>query len=100
MNTNEKVIPVFVCTTKLDEHALSVSERLGVRIIDSIPFTRDYPMIKCNINSRGEKIYHLPFDQMYDKVKINKEGEFYARTVIEAEEKGFRRAFRWRGEQE
>jgi hypothetical protein len=28
-------------------------------------------MIKCNISKRsGEKIYHLPFDQQYDKVKI------------------------------
>jgi hypothetical protein len=45
-----------------------------------------------------EKIYHLPFDQQYDRTKIIKsKGEFYAKTVIEAELRGFRRAHRWRG---
>jgi hypothetical protein len=53
-------------------------------------------MIKCNINqSSKEKIYHLPFDQQYDRTKIiPSSGEFYAATVAEAEKKGFRRAFR------
>jgi hypothetical protein len=56
-------------------------------------------MVKCNINPQtGEKIYHLPFDQQYDRVMIgNVEGEFYAETVAEAESRGFRRAFRWMG---
>ena len=56
-------------------------------------------MIKCNINPRTkEKIYHLPFDQQYDKIIIgNNSGEFYAKTVKEARKKGFRRAFRYRG---
>jgi hypothetical protein len=48
----------------------------------------------------GENIYHLPFDQMYDATVVHTErGEFYARTVEEAEQAGFRRAFRWRGGQ-
>lgn len=47
----------------------------------------------------GGKIYHLPFDQQYDKVKIEKnKGEFYCSTVQEAEKAGFRRAYRWKGE--
>jgi hypothetical protein len=56
-------------------------------------------MIKCNINQgTKEKIYHLPFDQQYDRTKILPElGEFYADTTAEAEEKGFRRAFRFSG---
>ena len=57
-----------------------------------------YPMIKCNISSNGNKIYHLPFDQQYDKTLIRNVGECYVSTVKEAEEKGFRRAFRWKGE--
>ena len=52
---------------------------------------------QCNIGKQGEKIYHLPFDQQYDKILIDKQGEFFAHTVKEAEEKGFRRAFRWSG---
>ncbi|MEY3495804.1 MAG: hypothetical protein RJA80_26 [Actinomycetota bacterium] len=31
---------------------------------------KQYPVIKCNIASNGEKIYHLPFDQQYDKTLI------------------------------
>ena len=56
-------------------------------------------MIKCNINpASNTKIYHLPFDQQYDKIKVgDQEGELYALTVKEAEKLGFRRAFRWRG---
>ena len=60
----------------------------------------DYTCIKCNIgrDMYGEtKIYHLPFDQQYDSTKISKKGEFYAMTVAEAEEAGFRRAFKWFG---
>ena len=58
-----------------------------------------YPVIKCNINqSTHEHIYHLPFDQQYDHCVISKEqGEFYALTVQEAEDAGFRRAKRWKG---
>ena len=58
----------------------------------------DYPCIKCNINYNDygiSKIYHLPFDQKYDVTKITNKGEFYAMTVQEAEEAGFRRAFKW-----
>jgi hypothetical protein len=56
-------------------------------------------MVKCNINpGNGERIYHLPFDQQYDRVIVgDQDGEFYASTVAEAEAAGFRRALRWRG---
>lgn len=54
-------------------------------------------MIKCNISKDGEKIYHLPFDQQYDRVSIaNKKGACYVATVAEAEEQGFRRAYKWK----
>lgn len=43
----------------------------------------------------NERIYHLPFDQQYDRTKIIPAlGECYVRTVSEAESLGFRRAFR------
>lgn len=53
----------------------------------------EFPRIKCNING-ASKIYHLPFDQQYDRTEIKNAGEFYAWTVKEAESKGFRRAMR------
>ena len=90
---NSKVIPVLMMPSfsVLSETAKKFVEILGVTVIrqDLV----DYPRIKCNINA-DSKIYHLPFDQQYDRTKIDKEGEFYAWTVKEAEEKGFRRAMR------
>ncbi len=55
----------------------------------------DWPMVKCNISLNGERIYHLPMDQQYDRVKLSSNGEFYAWTVQEAENAGFRRAKKW-----
>lgn len=89
-----RVIPVLYTTTKLSDTAMKFAERLNV-YVSIIPMGK-YPMIKCNINS-GNKIYHLPFDQQYYTTKISNEGEFYAWTVKEAEEKGFRRAHRYKG---
>lgn len=88
-----KISPVFITTTDLSETALEFANKLDVKI-KKIKF-QEFPRIKCNINNNGEKIYHLPFDQQYDKTKINKQGEFYAFTVKEAEEKGFRRALKF-----
>lgn len=87
-----RVTPVFVTTTRLDEHAISVADALGVKV-EYIDFNKSYPIIKCNINE-GVRIYHLPIDQMYDRTKVCKPGEFYAMTVAEAEAAGFRRAFK------
>jgi len=86
----------FVTSTKLSETAKKFAIALGVKIIEEKPLSK-YPLIKCNIGTNGDKIYHLPFDQQYDKTLIKNKGEFYAATVKEAEDKGFRRAFRWRG---
>ena len=70
---------------------------LGVTLIEKFPLAK-YPVIKCNVSLRdGTKIYHLPFDQQYDRTLIEYKDECYVETVAEAEELGFRRAFRWRG---
>ena len=84
-------VPVFITTTELSDMANEFAKQLGVHVM-KIPMG-DYPMIKCNINN-GEKIYHLPFDQQYHRTEISKEGEFYALTVKEATDRGFRRAMR------
>lgn len=94
---DEKVVPVFFCSTKLSETANVFADRLGIQVIQNHSF-KEYPAIKCNISAKGEKIYHLPFDQQYDNVKIEpKRGEFYAADIQSAESKGFRRAYKWRG---
>ena len=77
--------------------ARKIADYLNIKIVENKPLGT-YPCIKCNINHNefGEltKIYHLPFDQQYDSVKITKPGEFFAMTCEEAEEHGFRRAFK------
>jgi hypothetical protein len=79
--------------------AKDFAQLLGVTFIDNYPLQR-YPIIKCNVSLRtGEKIYHLPFDQQYDNTLIEYQDECYVETVAEAEALGFRRAFRWRGQQ-
>lgn len=93
----EVVRGVFVTTTKLDDFARECAKELGIEVEENYKLRKDFPMIKCNISSSGERIYHLPFDQQYDKVKIDKKGEFLALTVKEAEVAGFRRAMRWHG---
>lgn len=89
---NEKIIPVIVTNTALSDMAQKFANKLGVLVWK---FQKaEYPAIKCNINTNGDKIYHLPFDQQYYRTKIKKPGEFYAWAVKEATSKGFRRAMR------
>lgn len=88
---------VFYTSTKLSDTAQKFAQALGITVHAQVKLSV-FPMIKCHISpSTGEKIYHLPFDQMYDRTKLDKTGEFYALTVVEAEQRGFRRAWRWRG---
>lgn len=88
---NREVIPVLMIPPHsiVSDKAKLFATKLNVKIW-ILPYD-DFPRIKCNINN-GNKIYHLPFDQMYDRTEIKKEGELYAYTVKEAESKGFRRA--------
>jgi hypothetical protein len=90
---NIRVKPVFAATTKLSPTAEFAAKQLGVEV-RSLDMSKDYPLIKCNVNGKT-KIYHLPFDQQYDRVRIDPtRGETYVRTAQEAEKLGFRRAMR------
>lgn len=94
LNSKKNVKGIFVTTTKLSETAKQVAEYLSITVIENKSLG-EFPRIKCHINKKsGEKIYHLPFDQQYDATVIDGNGECYAFTVKEAEEKGFRRAFK------
>ncbi len=84
-------------SASISETAANFASMLGVQIVQDTPLGR-YPAIKCNVSLRdGTKIYHLPFDQQYDRTLIEFKEECYVETVAEAEALGFRRAFRWRG---
>lgn len=88
----------FFTSTKVSDVARDIAGFPDIDVLENFPFDKGYPSIKCNISRRtGERIYHLPFDQQYDKVIVEPpRGEFYCRTVAEAERQGFRRAFRYR----
>ena len=87
----DNIKPVFVTTTKLSKKAQDVADDLDIEV--RYIKMGEFPRIKCNINKQGKKIYHLPFDQQYDRVQSQK----YVSTVAEAEKEGFKRAFKWNG---
>lgn len=99
VNKGKKIKAIFHTSTKLSDVAREFAKELEIDVKENIKLDREYPCIKCNIGrTSDEKIYHLPFDQQYDKIVIEpKRGEFYCATVKEAEEAGFRRAFRYKG---
>jgi hypothetical protein len=96
----KKVKAVFVTNIELSQRARSFAEKLGVIVHENFEI-KDFPRIKCNVNKDEfgfeSRIYHLPFDQQYDKTKINKKSEFFAFTVEQAVKAGFRRAYRYFG---
>jgi hypothetical protein len=98
-NPNRTVRGLFYTATELSGLARRFSCQLGIELFENFKLDRNYPCIKCNVSWKdGTRIYHLPFDQQYDRTKIDrKRGEFYSATVKEAEEQGFRRAFKYRG---
>ena len=96
LNTNKKVKGILVTTTTLSENAKKIANHLNIQVRENETFDKTYPCIKCNINkTTNEKIYHLPFDQQYDRIQIDiKRNEKYVSTVQEAEGLGFRRAMK------
>ena len=88
---------VFVTNIECSDTAKQMARYLNIILVENHKIT-DFPRIKCNIGrSDGKeiKIYHLPMDEQYDNIKIDKRGEFYAFTVKEAEDAGFRRAYKY-----
>ena len=95
-NPKKTVKGILITSTNLSDVAKKYADKLNI-IIKEKQILDSYPLIKCNISRKtGEKIYHLPFDQQYDKITIEQSnGECYCDTISKAEELGFRRAFKW-----
>jgi len=97
----KNIVPVLVTNITLSETAKSFAEYLDVKVVENKEIS-EFPRIKCNVNrdefGSDTRIYHLPMDQQYDRTKIFKPGEFFAFTVREAVDAGFRRAWRWHGD--
>lgn len=92
------VQPVFCTSTSLSDEAKRFAKVLAVVVHEKKLLAR-YPCIKCNYTKEHGKIYHLPFDQQYDRTRIqDPRTERFVETVAEAEALGYRRAHRWRGQ--
>ena len=98
-NMFQSVRGVFVTNTSLSDTAREVAKVLDIVVIENHSMV-DFPRIKCNIGKDeygSTRIYHLPMDMQYDVVQIKDPGEFYAFTIQEAIDAGFRRAYKWHG---
>jgi hypothetical protein len=94
---DKTISATFTTTTTLSERAHQFADQLNIRVEEAVPLA-DYPRIKCNVSRTRQRIYHLPFDQQYDTTIIEPEkGELWAATVAQAEQHGFRRAWKWKG---
>lgn len=95
----ERVTPVLITNISLSDTARDFATYLKVKIKENKKIEA-FPRIKCKLgkgeNGENTKIYHLPMDQQYDKAKISKNDEFYAHTVKDAVSNGYRRAYKWR----
>lgn len=91
---------LFVSSNPISPRATQVATTHRIRAFN-LPLDKTFPMIKCKVNKQEKTlIYHLPFDQQYDKIIMRPEnGDCRAYTIFEAEFKGFRHAHRWRGNQ-
>lgn len=89
----------FVTSTNLSPVARKAADWLRLEVDECRPLSKAFPMIKCNVNQQTkERIYHLPFDQQYDRTRVLPElGECVVATAADAEALGFRRAFRFSG---
>lgn len=89
---NKTVKAVFFTTAQYSDTSKEVAKVLGVEL-NYKDLDKTYPLVKCNVNQKGDKIYHLPFDPYYDKIMIDtSQGKCYVHTVQEAVARGFRRA--------
>ena len=100
MDQGQALIPanvkaIFVTAAFLSPVAQRAAKWLGIKFKENYSLDKTYPMIKCNINqSTNERIYHLPFDQQYDRTKIIPAlDECYVRTIAEAEKEAFEGPF-------
>lgn len=95
LENNTNAAGILLTNTVLSDKAKEFAKVLGITFKEHHSLG-EFPRIKCNIGVEG-KIYHLPFDQQYDSTIIKGKDEFMALTVLEAENAGFRRAYRWHG---
>ena len=84
-------LTAILSTTSLAGSAVA-EERQGERIVEAGE-QRPGCLIKGNINSRGERIYHEPGGRWYDRTQVDvSKGQRWFCSREEAEAAGWRRA--------
>lgn len=87
--------PILISTAEFASDARSVADILGVAL-DVKALDPNYPTIKVHASRVGEALYHLPYDQQYDRIKMRLEaGDCYVNTVSEAHKLNARRAMKF-----
>lgn len=77
------------------EGYVKLKETETAKLLASKPVQPTRGLIKGNINSKGEKIYHVPGGASYSKTVINEAaGERWFRTEAEAKAAGWRKSLR------
>ena len=96
LNKNDNKSAIYYFENAIDlktidtEYGKDVAKKLNIQH-RNIKLDRNFPMIKCNINKRGKKLFFFPFDKFYDRVHIDiKSGEFYTNSIKECIRKGFK----------
>jgi len=80
---------LYTANNNLDDFA---KEAVALHKITHVvlPYDKNYPLVKCNTNAdTKEKIYHVPGNASYDKIK---KSDYYCETPREAEILGYRAA--------
>lgn len=95
-NPQKRAEAVIYTSSVLSDEAKHFASYLSIKVVENERI-KEYPIVKCNKGKNGEKIYHLPFDQQYDKIKINKGKAMYVASAAEAESMGYRHAYKWKG---
>ena len=87
---------VLYTSTSLFERAKKSVERLDIEVHsceDMYHNDRPPKLIKSITSPSGERIFYLPFDEEYFKIRTNiKAGDMYCQTVAEAEAAGYKYA--------
>ncbi|MGO5427288.1 restriction endonuclease [Fusobacterium mortiferum] len=93
----EKIRVILLTKTEISEEAKTFCEKLNVIYQEKIEIKQDYPRVKLVYGE--EKIFYIPTDLQYDNIAFGSTNKDYSRafTCKEAEEKGYRHCYKWRG---
>lgn len=94
---SEKIRIILLTKTEISEEAKTFCEKLNVIYQEKIEIKQDYPRVKLVYGE--EKIFYIPTDLQYDNISFGSTSKEYGRafTCKEAEEKGYRHCYKWKG---